>query len=50
MSLMFIMCLAGCGDSQDKVNVDFVIDGKSHLVEINKGTSVSKDEQVPLSF
>ncbi len=48
MSLMFIMCLAGCGDSQDKVNVDFVIDGKSHLVEINKGTSVSKDI-IPLS-
>ena len=48
MSLMFIMCLAGCGENQEKINIDFIIDGKSHLVEINKGTSIGKDI-IPLS-
>lgn len=48
MSLMFIMCLAGCGENQEKINIDFIIDGKSHLVEIDKGTSISKDI-IPLS-
>ena len=48
MSLMFTMCLAGCGEKEEKVNIDFIIDGKSHLVEIDKGTSISKDI-IPLS-
>ncbi len=48
MSLMFIMCLAGCNERQEKVNVDFIIDGESHLVEIDKGTSISK-EIIPLT-
>ena len=48
MSLMFIMCLAGCGEEKEKINIDFIIDGKSHLVEIDKGTSISKDI-IPLS-
>ena len=48
MSLMFIMCLAGCGENQEKINIYFIIDGKSHLVEIDKGTSISKDI-IPLS-
>lgn len=48
MSLMFIMCLFGCGENQDKINIDIIIDGKSHLVEIDKGTSISKDI-IPLS-
>jgi len=48
MSLMFIMCLAGCGKKEEMINIDFIIDGKSHLVEINKGTSISKDI-IPLS-
>lgn len=43
MSLIFIMCLAGCSEKEEKINIDFIIDGKSHLVEINKGTSISKD-------
>jgi len=48
MSLIFIMCLAGCSEKEEKINIDFIIDGKSHLVEINKGTSISKDI-IPLS-
>lgn len=48
MSLMFIMCLAGCGEKKEKINIDFIIDGKSHLVEIDKDTSISKDI-IPLS-
>lgn len=48
MSLMFIMCLAGCGEKEEKINIDFIIDGKSHLVEIDKGTSISND-MIPLS-
>lgn len=48
LSLMFTMCLAGCGEKEEKINIDFIIDGKSHLVEINKGTSISKDI-IPLS-
>ena len=48
MSLMFIMCLAGCGEKKEKININFIIDGKSHLVEIDKGTSISKDI-IPLS-
>lgn len=48
MSLMFIMCLVGCDDSQDKITVNFIIDGKSHLVEIDKDTSINK-EIIPLS-
>lgn len=48
MSLMFIMCLAGCGEKEDKINIDFIIDGKSYLVEIDKGTSLSRDI-IPLS-
>ena len=48
MSLMFIMCLAGCGENQEKINIDFIIDGKSHLVKIDKGTSIVKD-LIPLS-
>lgn len=42
------MCLAGCSEKEEKINIDFIIDGKSHLVEINKGTSISKDI-IPLS-
>lgn len=48
MSLMFIMCLAGCGEKKEKISIDFIIDGKSYLVEIDKGTSISKDI-IPLS-
>lgn len=48
MSLMFIMCLTGCGENQEKINIDFIIDGKSHLVKIDKGTSIVKD-LIPLS-
>ena len=48
MSLMFIMCLVGCGKEKEKINIDFIIDGKTHLVEIDKGTSISKDI-IPLS-
>ncbi len=48
MSLMFIMCLAGCNESKEKVNIDFIIDGESHLVQIDKGTAISKDI-IPLS-
>lgn len=48
MSLIFIMCLAGCSEKEEKINIDFIVDGKSHLVEINKGTSISKDI-IPLS-
>lgn len=48
MCLMFIMCLTGCSEKEKKINIDFIIDGKSHLVEINKGTSISKDI-IPLS-
>lgn len=48
MSLMFITCLTGCNESQDKVNIDFIIDGESHLVQIEKGSTISKDI-VPLS-
>lgn len=48
MSLMFIVFLTGCGEKEDKINIDFIIDGKSHLVEIDKGTSISKDI-IPLS-
>ena len=48
LNLMFITCLAGCGEKEEKINIDFIIDGKSHLVEINKGTSISKDI-IPLS-
>lgn len=48
MSLMFIMCLVGCGEKEEKINIDFIIDGKSHLVEIDKGTSISND-MIPLS-
>lgn len=43
MGLMFTMCLVGCGEEKEKINIDFIIDGKSHLVEIDKGTSISKD-------
>lgn len=43
MSLLFIMCLAGCSDSENKINIDFVINGKTHLVQIDKGTSISKN-------
>lgn len=43
MSLMFIMCLAGCNESKEKVNIDFIIDGESHLVQIDKGSAISKD-------
>lgn len=48
MGLMFTMCLVGCGEEKEKINIDFIIDGKSHLVEIDKGTSISKDI-IPLS-
>ena len=48
MSLMFIMCLAGCGEKEEKINIDFIINGKSYLVEIDKGTLISKDI-IPLS-
>lgn len=48
MSLMFIICLAGCDEKEEKINIDFIIDGKSYLVEIDKGTSISKDI-IPLS-
>lgn len=48
MSLMFIICLAGCNESKEKVNIDFIIDGESHLVQIDKGSSISKDI-IPLS-
>lgn len=48
MNLMFIMCLVGCGEEKEKINIDFIIDGKSHLVEIDKGTSISNDI-IPLS-
>lgn len=43
MTLIFIMCLAGCGTNEDKITIDFIIDGKSHLVKIDKGTSISKE-------
>ena len=46
--LIFIICLAGCGEKEDKINIEFIIDGKSHLIEIDKGTSISKDI-IPLS-
>ncbi len=48
INLMFIMCLASCGEIQDKINIDFIIEGKSYLVEINKGTSIN-NEIIPLS-
>ena len=48
MSLIFTMCLVGCDEKEEKVNIDFIIDGKSYLVKIDKGTSISKDK-IPLS-
>ncbi len=48
ISLIFIMCLAGCGTNEDKIIIDFIIDGKSYLVKIDRGTSISK-EIIPLS-
>ena len=48
MSLMFINCLVGCSMNHEKVNVNFIIDGQSHLVEIDKGGVISKDI-IPLS-
>ena len=46
MSLMFIICLAGC--REEKIKIDFIIDGKSNIVEIDDGTSITKDI-IPLS-
>lgn len=46
--MLFGFGLVGCNESQDKINVDFIIDNKSHLVVIDKGTSISKDI-IPLS-
>lgn len=48
ISLMIMNCLVGCGMNHEKVNVNFIIDGQSHLVEIDKGEVISKDI-IPLS-
>lgn len=45
---MSLMCLVGCGKKEEKINIDFIISGKSHLVEIDKGTPINKDI-IPLS-
>ncbi len=47
ISLMFIMCLGGCDESQEMVNINFIINGESHLVQIEKGCVISK-EMIPL--
>lgn len=43
MSMMLISCLVGCSINYEKVNINFIIDGKSYLVEIDKGGIISKD-------
>ena len=47
--LFSLVGVVGCSDKESKINVDFIIDGKSHLIEIDKGTSISKD-MIPLSI
>lgn len=49
MSMMLISCLVGCSINYEKVNINFIIDGKSHLVEIDKGGVISKD-MIPLEY
>lgn len=41
--LMLAFCLASCSEKDDKININFIIEGKSYVVEIDKGTSISKD-------
>lgn len=48
MSLMFVICFAGCSMNHEKVNINFIIDGQSHLVKIDKGGVISNDI-IPLS-
>ncbi len=47
MSIMLIMCFAGCNENE-KVNINFIMDGTSHMVEFNKGCSIT-DDVIPLS-
>ena len=47
--LFSLVGFIGCSDKESKINVNFIIDGKSHLLEIDKGTSISKD-MIPLSI
>lgn len=46
--LLYIICLTGCKENDEKINIDFIIDGISHIVQIDKGTSIIK-EVVPLN-
>lgn len=41
--LMIAFCLVSCNEKDDKININFIIEGKSYVVEIDKGTSISKD-------
>lgn len=47
MSLVFIICLVGCSGKK-KCTIDFIINGKSYSVKIDKGASISEDI-IPLS-
>lgn len=46
MMLILSVVLVGCNnesEKEEKVNINFIIDGESHIVEIDKGISIRKD-------
>lgn len=46
--LLYIICLTGCKENDEKINIEFIVDGISHIVQIDKGSSITK-EVVPLN-
>lgn len=43
MSLIFILCLSGCNNQSNKVNINFIFEDESKVVSIDKGDIITND-------